>query len=182
MTTAITVLVMCGAIAFGLFLLRKQPTGKGLHVKVEPGATPETDLDSLYEKYAARQGLDPMLLKAIARVESNENPKARNPADPSIGLMQVLCIPDGRGGCSNKLNVLDWPPESEGKLFDPDYNLHIASQILSWNTLTFGTLKGIAVYNSWGARNDPPDGPFRNQDYVDKVRREYVTLTDQSIT
>ena len=133
-------------------------------------------LDDLYEKHGRQKGLDPLLLKAIAQVESNEDPSAKNPLDPSVGLMQVLCVPDGRGGCSNRLNVCDWPPGSEADLYDPDFNLHIAAQVLKWNINQFGTLKGIAVYNSWVAHEDPREGPFSNQGYVDKVLSKYRAL------
>ena len=140
----------------------------------KPGVT--MSLNDLYKKHANRQGLDWLLLKAIAQVESNENPNAVNPADPSRGLMQILCVPDKSGGCANKFNILGWPPESEEALFDPDLNLSFGSQILAWNITRYGFLKGIAVYNSWSARNDPMDGPFRNQGYVDKVLSKYRGL------
>jgi len=126
-------------------------------------------LDDLYKKYGQRQGLDWKLLKAIAQVESNENPQAKNQADPSFGLMQLLCQDDGMGSCRNKLNVLDWPPDNKEKLFDPDYSLHIGAQILAWNITQYGQNKGIAVYNAWSAHSAPRDGPFPNQVYVDKV-------------
>lgn len=133
-------------------------------------------LDQLYQKHATRHGLDWKLLKAIAQVESNENPLAKNQADPSYGLMQLLCQDDGMGSCRNKLNVLDWPPENKEKLFDPDYSIHIAAQILSWNIGQYGLNKGIAVYNSWSAHSAPKDGPFPNQAYVDKVLSHYRAL------
>lgn len=126
-------------------------------------------LNDLYIVYGNRQGLDPKLLRAIAIVESNEDPNAKNPSDPSYGLMQLLCQDDGAGGCKNKLNVVGWPPAAKEMLFDPDYSLDIASQILSWNIRQYGVNKGIAVYNSWSAHEDPPEGPFSNQGYVDRV-------------
>lgn len=147
----------------------KVPKGESITGPVET-------LDDLYRKHASKKGLDWKLVKAVAIVESNENPNAKNPADPSLGLMQVLCVPDGRGGCANNLNVRDWPPESAKRLYDPDYNLHIACQILRWNIDTYGLWKGVAVYNSWSARHDPANGPFRNQEYVNKVRREYNSI------
>jgi soluble lytic murein transglycosylase-like protein len=90
-------------------------------------------LEDLYQCHGRQKGLDPMLLKAIAIVESSENPNAKNPADPSYGLMQLLCQPDGQGGCRNQLNVIGWPPSSVEQLYDPDYSLHIGAQILRWN-------------------------------------------------
>jgi soluble lytic murein transglycosylase-like protein len=126
------------------------------------------DFDPLYKKYASQYGLDWKLLKAIAQVESNENPLAKNPADPSYGLMQLLY--------PQKLNVDNWPPENVSMLYDPDYSVSIAAQILSWNIASFGKWRGVAVYNSWGARLDPERGPFRNQGYVDKVQGKYAAL------
>jgi hypothetical protein len=133
----------------------------------------ETDmsLDDLYKEFAVGKSYDWQLLKAIAMIESSENPLAENPADPSIGLMQVLCVPDGQGGCKNKLNVVGWEGIRAESLFDPEINLKIASQILDWNIKTYGFNKGIAVYNNWGARNESE--PFSNQSYLDKVLRAY---------
>lgn len=134
----------------------------------------------LYEKHGKRYNINPVLLRAIAKIESSENANAVNPLDPSYGLMQVLCVSDGVGSCKNRFNVKDWPPDSKGKLFDPDYNLHIASQVLAWNIKQFGLKKGIACYNNWGARHDPKDGPYRNQGYVDKVLGVYEGLKIRS--
>lgn len=128
-------------------------------------------LDALYVKHGNEQGIDPMLLKAIARVESGENPKAVNPEDPSYGLMQIYYV---KG--KTDLNVADFPPDTYTKLYDPDYNLHIGAQILKWNINTYGLLKGIAIYNCWQSRFDPSSGPFTNQSYVDKVIKEYRKL------
>ena len=143
---------------------------------VDWNAKPVMSLDELYAHYGKLHNLDPMLLKAIAQVESSENPKAKNPTDPSYGLMQLLCRPDGKGSCANKLNVLDWPPGSVVQLYDPEYSLNIASQILTWNIGRYGFLRGIACYNHWGAHLAEPDGPFPNQGYVDKVMSHYRSL------
>lgn len=130
-----------------------------------------SDYDSLYQRHGAQLGLDWRLLKAVAQVESSENPAAVNTADnESIGLMQVLCRPDGRGGCANALNVEGWAGITRAALFDPDTNIWIGAQILAWNVQQFGVLKGVAVYNAWDQRNAPPAGPFKNQGYVERVR------------
>jgi soluble lytic murein transglycosylase-like protein len=136
-----------------------------------------TKFNDLFKKHANRKGLDWRLLKAIATVESSLNPQAYNPNDPSYGLMQLLCRQDGASGtCTNRLNVSDWPPENPNQLFDPDYSIHIASQILRWNIDNYGFKRGIATYNAWSAHKAPPNGPFPNQDYVDKVLSEYRNL------
>lgn len=139
-------------------------------------SNPTWNLDDLYRKHGTRQNLDWKLLKAIAQVESSENPSAKNPADPSYGLMQILCRSSGpTSPCTNKLNVNGWPATPE-TLYDPDFNLYIGSQILRWNIDTYRLLKGIAVYNNWGARLDPEEGPYRNQGYVDKVMGAYNAI------
>lgn len=55
-------------------------------------------LDALYARHGKEKGVDPTLLKALAITESSEDPRAVNPADPSVGLMQILCVPNGAGG------------------------------------------------------------------------------------
>ena len=64
----------------------------------EPGANP-LSVNDLFKKWGAAYGVEWQLLKAVARKESRLNPNAVNNADnESIGLMQVLCRPDGQGG------------------------------------------------------------------------------------
>lgn len=134
-------------------------------------------MDELYKKHGAAFGVDWRLIKAHAQVESSENPAAINRADnESIGVMQILCRPDGKGGCANKLNVRGWKETTREKLLDADWNIYIGAQILAWNIAQFGVLKGIAVYNAWDQRNAPAAGPFKNQSYVDKVRAKARSL------
>lgn len=137
----------------------------------------ETTLDRLYKKYAARNGLQWELVKAVAIVESNENPNAVNTTDPSYGLMQVYCVSDANGRPTNKFNINGWPVRQCSDLLSPETNLHLACQILKWNIQTYGFKRGIAVYNRWASRHDPENGPFGNQSYVDKVLKEYAALT-----
>ena len=186
METAAVIALLIGVIAYLAWAVRKSEDlvtpGQGIYEMI-PGAKTiinggiTVTLDDLYESHGRQKGLDPILLKAIAIVESSENPNAKNPSDPSYGLMQILCQPDGQGGCKNRLNVLDWPPQSSERLYDADYSLHIGSQILRWNIDQYGFNKGIAVYNSWTAHNDPQNGPFCNQVYVDNVLKNYYNLT-----
>lgn len=134
-------------------------------------------LDATYRAHAEAQGLDWRLVKAIAIVESNERLDAVHVASQSHGLVQILCVDDDQGGCSNRLiDVVGWPPPSRDTLFDPGYNLLIGTQILAWNLRTYGLHKGIAVYNQWSARNTPRGQAFPNQVYVDKVLLAYQQL------
>lgn len=139
----------------------------------------EASLDSLFEKWGDAYGVDPLLLKAHATVESGLDPSAINPADPSYGLMQVLCTgslknPEGR--CLNRFNIDGWAGMTAVKLLDPETNIKMAAQIVRWNVDTFGMPRAVAVYNRWDQRTAPQAGPFANQRYVDKVLAEYRRL------
>ena len=137
----------------------------------------EETMDDLYRKWGAVYAVDWRLVKAIAQHESGENPAAVNTRDnESLGLMQVLCRPDGQGGCANKLNVDGWSEATRERLLEPDFNVQIGVQILAWNLKTFGFPKGIAVYNAWDQRDAPMAGPFKNQGYVDDVLRRARAL------
>ncbi len=139
-----------------------------LSVKISDASPPS--IDDLFRKWGAVYGVEWRLLKAIADTESRLNPDAVNAADKeSIGLMQVLCRPDGAGGCSNRLNVDGWSEATREKLFDPRFNIRIGAQILAWNIRTYGMPRAIAVYNRWAERTSPVAGPFLNKLYVDAV-------------
>ena len=50
---------------------------------------PGPDVQDKIKEYANKWGLEFALVKAFAKVESNFNPNAKNPADRSYGLMQI---------------------------------------------------------------------------------------------
>lgn len=136
----------------------------------------EASLDPLFEKWGRRYGVDPLLLKAHAIVESDLDAQAVNPFDPSYGLMQVLCTRGPNGRCANTFNVDGWAGMTAERLKNPDVNIMIAAQIVAYNVRTFGMPRAVAVYNRWAERLSPPGGPFGNQGYVDKVLAEYERL------
>jgi len=161
----------------GAFSLASHSVGASpLFAKTSDASAPS--MDDLFRKWGAVYGVDWQLLKSIAVTESRLNPDAVNAADnESIGLMQVLCRPDGGGGCSNGLNVDGWSEATRKKLFDPRFNIKIGAQILAWNIRTYGLPKAIAVYNRWAERTSPVAGPFQNQLYVDAVLANDMRLT-----
>lgn len=116
--------------------------------------------DGLFRAQGAAYGVDPLALKAIALQESSLNPRAVNnatPGDPSYGLMQISCMPDGQGGClANEFNLPDWPPSSAAALFDPGTSIHYAAEIMAANLgATGGNMaQAVAMYNS-GSTVDP---------------------------
>lgn len=157
------------------------PAGKpvtGLPASPSPAPT-VSGLDFIYQKWANIRGLDWLLVKAVAQVESDEQPAAVNPNDPSYGLMQILCVQSSpTGHCRNRFPAIpNWDEATQEKLVsDPDYNVDIGTQILKWNLDAYGFPRGIAVYNRWASRNDPEQGPFGNQEYVDKVLAKLAAL------
>ncbi len=137
--------------------------------------------DDVFRNEGQRVGLDWRLLKAVAMHESSLDPTAindSNPDDPSYGLMQISCVPDGNGGCmaSSFPSLSGWPPSSADQLLDPATNVFYGGSILAPLVHRYGVLRGIAMYNDYGARNAPADGPFPNQSYVDTVRANAASL------
>ena len=132
--------------------------------------------DALYREAGAAYGVDWRLVKAVAIVESSENPKAENRRDPSIGLMQLHCAEDAQGRCTNRFDVEGWVGITRERLLDPRTNVRLGTQILAWNLRVFGFERGIAVYNSWAARHTPAGQAIPNQRYVDRVMGVYRKL------
>lgn len=166
---AILGLAIVGIAAYFLF-----PQTASASVSDTPSSANLPTLDEVFAKWGAQYNVDPILTKSIARNESSLNPLAVNSADnESLGLMQILCRPDGHGGCTNKFNVDGWSEATREKLLTPDFNVQIGTQILAWNIQQYGLPKGIAVYNKWNERTSSPEGPFGNQSYVDRVLNFY---------
>lgn len=131
----------------------------------------KTPYEDLFKKYGKQYGVPWQILSGVAYTESNYNSIAVNTTDnESLGLMQVLCRPDGSGGCINKFPAVNgWENIKRNDLLQAERNIEIASQILADNIKQFGMPRAIAVYNAWDARFYPKDGPFKNNAYVKKV-------------
>lgn len=170
-------LALWAALGLGLALMAAT-VGRNAAQAAPGGSNVNTTqtLDDIFKKHGAAYGVDWRLLKAIATVESALNPAAVNPADPSYGLMQVLCTAGQGGKCTNRFNVDGWSEATRERLKDPDFNVKIGAQVLAWNLKTYGMPKGIAVYNAWDQRHAGANGPFKNQRYVDKVLTAYRKL------
>jgi len=135
-----------------------------------PGAG--IDVQERISYHAAQWGLEVALVKAFAKVESNFNPKAKNPDDPSFGLMQITPgLAYDYGGI-----IRNWknPSESEIEmLMDIDNNLTVACWFL--NRLgKYDFQQQIMSYNV-GERGYK-DGR-RNYSYFNKVRGYYETYS-----
>lgn len=134
-------------------------------------ATPRTvshiDVFERIAFHADEKGIEFKLVKAIARAESNFNPLAKNPADPSFGLMQVTPMLAQDYGY-----VQDWrnPTAKEIKsLYDININLDIACRFLS-RLSKYPFDRMIQSYNvgEYGYTIG-----HRNLDYLNKVRGYY---------
>lgn len=97
------------------------------------------------------------LIKGVIATESQWNPNAVNPADPSYGLMQILA--GSRG---------PFPTVAVSDLMDPATNITLGSTFLMNQITRFGFPGGIAAYNS-GTPRTLPGGQYANQAYVDSV-------------
>jgi len=126
------------------------------------------DVQAKIAHWANEWRLDPALVKAVARVESNFNPMAKNPSDPSYGLMQItpalaydyglITDPDYQSGLEVEM------------IYNVDNNLSIGCWFLSRLMNKYEFDRAVQSYNV-GER-----GYFlgrRNPDYLNKVRRYY---------
>ena|GEM_PF-865291 len=130
----------------------------------------QTQFDGIIEQAASRYGVDPALIKAIIKVESNFNPYAVSPAG-AMGLMQLM------PATAKSLGVIN--------PFDPAQNIdggvrYLQSLIQRFN----GNLDlALAAYN-WGPANIEKRGitdlndpaqfaklPAETQNYIKKIRK-----------
>jgi soluble lytic murein transglycosylase-like protein len=126
-----------------------------------------TDYDSLIMQHSEAHGLDPSLIKAVMRAESNFNPHAVSQKGAQ-GLMQLM--PD-----TAKLMRVDDP-------FDPDDNIRGGTKYLKMLEETFqGDLElMLAAYNAGPRKvmehnmSVPPIEETRN--FVKRVKHYYQKL------
>ena len=138
-------------------------------VMVQPGNSPPRhvmnadEIDTLIDKIASKHGVDPNLVRAVIKVESNYNPTAVS-RKGAMGLMQLM------PGTAQSLNV--------SNPFDPQQNLdagvrHLKSLLSSYN----GDVPlSLAAYNAGAgavARNGGVP-PFREtKNYVRRITEIY---------
>ena len=160
MRTAIILIPV--VLVVGLFLSTKVGSlGKDI---ILPGI----DVQERIAYHAAQWRLDPALVKAFAKVESNFNPKAKNPSDPSYGLMQITpALAYDYGGL-----IRNWraPTILEIEMImDINNNLSVACWFLD-HLSKYPFQQMVMSYNvgETGYKNG-----VRNWDYFNKVRGYY---------
>ncbi len=130
----------------------------------KPESQPSSEVvDNLIQTAATRHGVDPNLVRAIVRVESNFNPRAVS-RKGAMGLMQLM------PGTARSLSVTN--------ALDPNQNVdagvrHFKSLLDSYN----GNLElSLAAYNagSGAVRRNKGIPPYREtQAYVRKITQMY---------
>ena len=139
-----------------------------LYTKVKAQNIP-VYIENAIQAKAMEYKIDPALVKAIIKVESNFNPNNKNPADPSYGLMQItpgLAYDYGVIDSSSK-NVSSY---NEKLLLDIYTNLDVGCKFLSKLLDKYPLDQAIQSYNV-GER-----GYYlgrRNSIYLEKVKKEY---------
>jgi len=136
-------------------------------IKGRKGETPE--LRKLIFQKAAQWRLKPALVRAIIRTESNFNPRAHNPLDPSYGLMQItpgLAADYGIIADSFSLSR----PDRE-KLYDPENNLNVGCWFMSKLINKYSFNESVQMYN---VGESGYHKGVRNRDYLEKVRKYYA--------
>jgi lysozyme len=155
-------------------LNKSDESGKSARVGAPGSGVMPIVLAPLIDRVAQAHDIDPLLLHAIARVESRHQPGAVSTAG-AHGLMQVI-VPTAR-----RFGVDD-----AGQLHDPLTNLKVSARYLKSIQLRLGNdlRLVLAAYNAGeGAveRYGRRVPPYREtQDYVRKVLAEYGLLLQVS--
>lgn len=148
---------------------------------VDPGSTATRPLNAGQRRVLAlapsvfavarSYDIDPLLLHAIAHVESRHNPQARSAAG-ALGILQVMPATARRFGVE----------DASGALYDPAVNLEVGAAYLKSLQARFGNDLELvlAAYNAGEnaverhGRSVPPYAETR--EYVRQVLAEYGTL------
>ena len=119
-------------------------------------------------------GLEPALVKAVVRVESNFNPKAINyerakeSFDDSFGLMQISPALAQDYGIVKDYKNITWAEKRA--MFDIENNLNVGCEFISRLHRKYPFNEAVQMYNTgeYGYISG-----VRNSDYLQKVKVQY---------
>lgn len=145
---------------------RTKPGQTGAAKDAETAATsakPAVDLDAVIQEAATKHNVDPNLVRAIVKVESNNNPAAVS-RKGAMGLMQLM------PGTARELAVRN--------PFDPEQNVDAGVRHLRSLLENFGgdVPKSLAAYNAGAKAVERNKGipPYaETRDYVRRITRLY---------
>lgn len=129
-------------------------------------------LEPIINEMGAKHGVDPALIKAHIKAESNWDVNASRyealKGDASWGLMQVML--------STAKAVLNQPNLNTTQLVQPRVNIEAGTSYIAQNLKRYGGVvaDAIAAYNAGSARFLPDGYTYVNQPYVDKVWKNYT--------
>lgn len=106
--------------------------------------TPE--LEMMIEMKAKKWGLEPALVKAVAKVESGFNTRAKNPADPSYGLMQIT--PGLAYDYGLILHYKNLSREEINKIYNVQNNLDVGCQFMKKLHSRYTFDVAVQMYNT----------------------------------
>jgi len=127
------------------------------------------EIERLINLKAMEWGVDSALVKAVVKVESNFNVRAKNPLDPSYGLMQITPILAQDFGY-----VKNWRSPSNAEienLYNPSTNLDIGCGFLSKLLKKYSFDETVQMYNVGEAGYNIYN--VRNYSYLEKVKVAY---------
>jgi soluble lytic murein transglycosylase-like protein len=130
--------------------------------------SPET-LEPIINEMSRKYNIEPAWIKAHIKAESNWDVNASrfeaHKGDASWGLMQLLLV--------TARDVLGNSNLTTTQLINPRTNIEAGTKFLSQLWSRFGNMRDtIAAYNA-GSPRLTAQGKYVNQDYVDKVTKNY---------